>query len=142
VAENPPVEALVSEIDLKHTFIGDLVITLQPPAATGVGAVVLHRRAGGSAKDLKRRYDAANTPALARFAGKSCKGTWTLQIQDAAAQDSGTLASFALILTFPHPDRSVAPPPPPDTTEKAAKGAGKKTAVRKTTRRKRRRARP
>ena len=141
VAENAPVEALAVEIDLKHTFIGDLVITLQPPAATGAGAVVLHRRAGGSAKDLKRRYDAANTPALARFSGKSCKGTWTLQIQDAAVQDSGTLASFGLILTFPHPDRTVAPPTPADATGKAVKDATRKTAVRKTARRKTRRVR-
>lgn len=111
VVEGTPVEALTVEVDLKHTFIGDLIITLQPPAAAGAGAVVLHRRLGGSAKNLKKRYDAVTTPALAGFAGKSCKGTWTLKIQDAAAVDSGTLASFSLTLSFPHPDRAVRPPP-------------------------------
>jgi subtilisin-like proprotein convertase family protein len=97
---------------------------LQPPAATAVGAVSLHRRAGGSTKDLKKHYDAATTPALARFAGKGCKGTWTLKIQDAAAQDFGTLVSFSLGLSFPHPDRSPRSPEP-----KAAKKS--KTARKK-----------
>jgi subtilisin-like proprotein convertase family protein len=106
VAENEPIEALTVSVDLRHTFIGDLIITLQPPATTGGNQVVLHNRAGGSTKNLKKTYDAATTPPLAGFAGKSCKGTWTLQIKDAEAQDFGTLVSVALGLSFPHPDRS------------------------------------
>jgi subtilisin-like proprotein convertase family protein len=43
---------------------------------------------------------------VAAFAGKSCKGTWTLRVRDAAAQDFGLLVSFSLGLSFPHPDRS------------------------------------
>jgi subtilisin-like proprotein convertase family protein len=109
IAESAAVEALAVDVALKHTYISDLVITLQPPAATGVAAVVLHRRAGGSGKDLKIRYDAANTPALARFAGKSCKGNWNLRIQDAAALDTGILNTFGLALTFAHPTRAPAP---------------------------------
>lgn len=106
VSESTAVEALTVGVDLKHTYIGDLIITLHPPAATGVNPVVLHRRAGGPTRDLKKTYDAATTPALASFVGKSCKGTWTLEIKDAAAQDSGTLVSFSLSLSFPHADRS------------------------------------
>jgi subtilisin-like proprotein convertase family protein len=105
VTENAAVEAIAVDVDLKHSFVGDLVLTLQPPATTGSAAIVLHNRAGGAKKDLKIRYDATNTPALARFAGKSCKGTWTLRVQDAAAQDSGTLVSFGLSLSLTHPER-------------------------------------
>jgi subtilisin family serine protease len=79
VADNTPIEALTVAIDLKHTYIGDLIITLQPPATTGVNKVTLHDRAGGSTKDLKKTYDAVTTPALAAFVGKSCRGTWTLR---------------------------------------------------------------
>lgn len=104
--DNTPVEALNVIIDLKHTYISDLIITLQPPAATGVHTITLHNRAGGSTKNLTKTYDADTTPALAAFAGKSCKGTWTLQIQDAAVLDFGTLVSFSLSLSFAHPDRS------------------------------------
>ncbi|NOT54005.1 MAG: S8 family serine peptidase [Deltaproteobacteria bacterium] len=119
VADNTPIEALTVAIDLKHTYIGDLLITLQPPATTGGNKVTLHNRAGGSTKNLKKTYDAATTAALAAFAGKGCKGTWTLQIRDAAAADFGTLVSFSLGLSFAHPDRS------PRTVE--AKGVKKKT---------------
>jgi subtilisin family serine protease len=113
VPDDTPVEALTVGVDLQHTYIGDLIITLQPPAATGVSPIVLHNRAGGSTKNLKKTYDAATTPALAAFAGKSCQGTWTLQIQDAAAQDFGLLNAFSLGLSFAHPDRSPRGPNPP-----------------------------
>lgn len=126
VTDATPVEALAVTVDLKHTFIGDLIIELKAPATTGVGRVTLHNRAGGSAHDLKKTYDAATTPGLGSFAGKSCKGTWTLTIRDAAAADSGTLECFALVLRFPHQDR-VAPAP------KAAKKARKKVAKKRRT---------
>ena len=84
VADNTPIEALTVGVNIKHTFIGDLVVTLEPPAATGVAPVVLHDRAGGSANSLKKQYDASTTPSLAKFAAKGCKGTWTMKVQDAA----------------------------------------------------------
>jgi subtilisin family serine protease len=136
VADAVAVEALAVDIDLRHSYIGDLVVTLEPPATTGVAAVVLHRRAGGSAKDLKKHYDAGNTPALGRFAGKSLKGIWTLRIQDAAAQDSGTLVSFGLTLSFAHPDR-VAPRPAlevgkkPPTARRPRKAAARNRTAKK-----------
>ncbi|VVP60377.1 Calcium-dependent protease [Pseudomonas fluorescens] len=106
VPDNTPVEALIVAIELKHTYIGDLIITLQPPASTGVSPVVLHKRTGGSAKGLTKTYDATTIPPLGTFAGKSCQGTWTLQIKDVVAQDFGLLVSFSLGLSFAHPDRS------------------------------------
>ena len=106
VADNTPVEALTVAVNIKHTFIGDLVITLEPPAGIGVAPVVLHDRAGGSANNLKKQYDAATTPALSRFTDKGCKGTWTLRVRDAAQGDSGTLVSFSLSLSFAHSDRA------------------------------------
>ena len=67
---------------------------------------MLHDREGGAAHDLEKRYDADTTPGLAALAGKRCKGTWTLRIQDAAAEDAGKLLSFGLDLSFAHPDRA------------------------------------
>jgi subtilisin-like proprotein convertase family protein len=107
VTDATAVEALAVAVDLKHTFIGDLIIRLRAPSGAGANAVTLHNRAGGPARDLKKTYDASTTPGLGAFAGKSCRGTWTLQIQDAAAEDVGRLVSFSLILSFPHPDRVV-----------------------------------
>jgi subtilisin family serine protease len=109
VSDNAPVEAVSVGVDLKHSWIGDLVITLEAPAATGVAPVTLHNRAGGSGSTIKTVYDKASVPELVAFAGKACNGTWTLRIRDAAAQDAGTLLSFSLRLSFVHQERMVAP---------------------------------
>jgi subtilisin-like proprotein convertase family protein len=111
VSDNAPVEAVSVGVDLKHSWIGDLVITLEPPAATGVAPVTVHNRAGGSGSTIKTVYDKASVPELGAFAGKACNGTWTLRIRDAAAQDAGTLLSFSLRLSFAHQERIVAPAP-------------------------------
>ena len=111
VSDNAPVEAVSVGVDLKHSFIGDLIISLEPPTGTGVAPLTLHNRAGGSGSEIKAVYDKASVAALVAFAGKACNGTWTLRIRDAAAQDSGTLVSFSLRLSFVHQERMVAPLP-------------------------------
>ncbi len=110
VVESTPVESVVVGVELLHTYIGDLVITLLPPSASGVGPIVLHNRAGGASDDLKVSYDARTVPALAQLAGKRCHGAWTLRIKDAAHLDSGKLVSFSLRLSLPHADRAVLVP--------------------------------
>ncbi len=77
IPDATPIESLTVGINLKHTYIGDLLITLRPPNSVGVGPVVLHDRAGGAAKDLRKLYDAMTTPALQNVKGKNCKGVWT-----------------------------------------------------------------
>jgi len=103
VTDNTAVESLAVAVDLKHTFIGDLIIRLKPPATTGVNQVTLHNRSGGSTRDLKKTYDASTTSSLGGFAGKSCKGIWTLQIQDAAAVDTDKLTLVDRVVREPHP---------------------------------------
>jgi len=123
VSDNTTVESLTVAVDLKHTSIGDLVITLQPPVGTGMNPVVLHNRTGGSTNNLKKTYDAVTTPALSSVAGKSCAGVWTLEIRDENAADSGTLVSFGLNMSFPHPSRTVSAP-----LMVSSKGTPKKSA--------------
>jgi subtilisin-like proprotein convertase family protein len=103
VPDSPPAEAVTVSIDLKHTWIGDLVITLIPPPQTNVGSIVLHSRKGGSTRDLKKTYDASMIPDLAELKNKSCAGTWQLEIRDVAPRDDGTLVTFGLNLTFARP---------------------------------------
>jgi subtilisin family serine protease len=110
VADSTPVEALSVTVDLKHTYIGDLIVTLQPPTNSGMKPVILHNRTGGSAKNLNKTYDGTTTPGLSNVAGRSCAGTWTLEIRDEAAADSGSLVSFALHMAFTHPSRTVRTP--------------------------------
>jgi subtilisin-like proprotein convertase family protein len=124
VAESTPVESVSVTVELLHSYIGDLVITLQPPPRAGLNAVTLHNRTGGSTKNLNKTYDAASTSALSQLTGKDCSGLWTLQIRDAAAEDAGTLSSFAISLAFTHPSRSpsdLEAPPPRQPPKKAVR---------------------
>ncbi len=101
VTEATPPVALSVAVDLQHSYIGDLVVTLHPPRTVRVAAIVLHERGGGTRNSLKKVYDAASVPALARLAGRNCRGRWTLSVRDAAAQDTGTLVSWSLRLVLP-----------------------------------------
>jgi subtilisin-like proprotein convertase family protein len=82
-------------VDLSHTYIGDLQVSLVSPAGT---AVLLHDRAGGSTRDLAKTYTAATTPGLAALAGKAAAGAWKLRIVDKAAQDVGKLNSWRVVI--------------------------------------------
>jgi M6 family metalloprotease-like protein len=82
-------------LDISHTYIGDLQVSLVSPAGT---AVLLHDRAGGSTRDLAKTYTAATVPALATLAGKAAAGTWKLRVVDRAAQDQGKLNSWRVVI--------------------------------------------
>ena len=100
VNDQTPVENLIVHLDLAHTYIGDLIVTLSPPRGITPAKVSLHNRAGGAAHNIKRTYDMLDTIALAGFKGKSLNGSWTLTIRDAEARDVGTLKQFGLELVF------------------------------------------
>lgn len=91
-----PIVALRVTVDIDHTWIGDLSVQLLPPAATGLTAIVLHDHSGGSTDNIKRTYDVASTPALAKCVGKQAQGTWRLDVRDNAAGDRGMLRSVSL----------------------------------------------
>jgi subtilisin-like proprotein convertase family protein len=117
-------------VKLEHTYIGDLRITLIPPAARGLPSVVLHNRSGGPTHDLDRQYDPSNTPGLAAYAGKRCDGTWTVRVEDMAAQDSGMLIQIGLQLALPAaaPDR-VASSASSARMKRASMNADKRTSA-------------
>jgi subtilisin-like proprotein convertase family protein len=98
VAETARLVDVRVSVDIEHTYIGDLVVTVIPPAAMGADPVVLHRRTGGRTVNLRRIYDGVVTPALLAYAGKSPKGTWTLEVRDEARIDTGTIRQFGLAL--------------------------------------------
>jgi len=82
-------------VELTHTFIGDLDITIADPGGT---SIFLHAGAGGSADDINTTYDdetGTNTssPAapLSAFDGANALGDWTLTITDTAGGDEGLL---------------------------------------------------
>ncbi|HJQ38918.1 MAG TPA: S8 family serine peptidase [Thermoanaerobaculia bacterium] len=99
VSDRLPIKNIRATIDIEHTFIGDLTLTLQPPNGAG-GPILLHAREGGSEHNIKKTYDFVSTPALEGLKGKVIDGDWTLTITDAAAQDEGVLKTFGLEIDF------------------------------------------
>ena len=99
-------------IDLSHTWVEDLDVTLTAPNGTSVD---LFSDVGGSGDDVDTTLDdeaatsivSGTAPftgtfqpegSLASFDGVSPVGTWTLTIVDDAGGDDGTLHSWSLIL--------------------------------------------
>lgn len=83
------------DIDITHTWIGDLIVTLQAPSGT---QVVLHNRTGSSTDDIVGNYPGTLTPAgsLASLIGGPLDGTWKLTVSDNAGADLGTLNSWGV----------------------------------------------
>ena len=95
-----PLKSIKVTVDIEHTYIGDLVVTLIAPPEMGVAPIVLHNRTGRGRDNIKTTYDEANTSGLATLKDKSPKGSWTLEVVDKAGGDTGKIRSFALDLGF------------------------------------------
>ncbi|NLF29331.1 MAG: hypothetical protein GX591_00420 [Planctomycetes bacterium] len=97
-------------VNISHTYIGDLRITLTSPQGT---VVTLHNRGGGTTDNIVGTFDdegsliPAGPVTLADLVGESPAGTWTLTISDMAGGDTGTLNAWALEVL---PSGTVCPP--------------------------------
>jgi len=96
VAETASLKDIKVTVDIEHTYIGDLVVSIRPPTATSTALIVLHNNIGGGTDNLRTTYDKINTPALASLIGKSPQGTWTLVVKDTARLDQGRIRSVSL----------------------------------------------
>ncbi len=86
--ETDLVGSVTVDVEITHTFRGDLRVTLIHDGTE----VVLHNRDGGSNDDLTLSV------TLDDFAGQSRDGDWTLQVVDTARIDTGTLQRWSVTL--------------------------------------------
>ena len=78
------------QLDIKHTYIGDLKITL----TNGAGEdIVLHANEGGSADDINTLVEVGD------LVGVDLKGDWTLKVVDNARIDTGRVLRWGFIVT-------------------------------------------
>ena len=94
--ESANIASVKVTVDLTHTYIGDLRLTLIAPSGS---QVVLHNRSGGNADNIKRSFDVTTTPGLSTLVGQTIHGDWTLLVQDLAAVDVGTWNRWELEIT-------------------------------------------
>ncbi|CAN5334017.1 hypothetical protein BH09PLA1_BH09PLA1_27360 [soil metagenome] len=110
---------LTVQLNITHTFDGDLVLSLISPIGT---VVTLANRRGGSGDNFTNTIfdDSAATSITAGTApfagsyrpetplsalnGQNANGTWLLRVQDAATQDTGTLNSWSITFGSTEPN--------------------------------------
>ena len=90
VPDDIAVFGLTASVDISHTWMGDLVVTLTSPTGT---ESVLHNREGGSADDILKSWD------LSAFNGEMAMGDWTLSVSDNVGADVGTLNNWGLTIS-------------------------------------------
>lgn len=88
-----PVGSVLLDLNITHSYRGDLVVRLTSPGGT---VFTISDRQGRSAPNI-----IISAQALDSFTGNTAaeitpNGRWTLQVQDAAAGDEGTLNGWAL----------------------------------------------
>lgn len=93
IADPRTISDIFVELDITHTFIGDLRVELRGP--DGITAL-LHDQTGGDTDNLRRTFRLSDTPALNPFVGRPAAGPWTLAAADLAARDIGKLNRWAL----------------------------------------------
>jgi len=90
VHHNGTVNALKVGVNIKHPYIGDLKVRLIAPSGE---SVLLHDQTGGSGDNLIHVYGGTDTSPLN---GSATKGYWTLECEDFAPKDEGSLISWNL----------------------------------------------
>ena len=89
VPDDLEIASLKVEVEIEHTYIGDLKVVLEKD---GVKAV-LHDQQGGGANDLVETFSVHD------FDGTGTKGTWRLHVSDHAGRDVGKLIKWALLVS-------------------------------------------
>jgi len=89
VTDSYAMQSLSLTVDISHTYIGDLTVSL----SHGGRDVVLHNREGGGSDDIRTTF------IVQGMAGLDASGDWTLKVTDGAGYDTGTINSWSLTVT-------------------------------------------
>jgi len=108
VGESCAITEAEVEVDINHTFIGDLRVVLRTPWAD---EIMLHRHSGGGRRNLNRTWT-SDQPQLRPLLGRTTAGRWTLVVHDDAGADQGSFERFDLRLTCGPPTVAAVTPRP------------------------------
>ena len=86
IGDGAEVTSAKVDVDVTHTYIGDLVITLTSPSGQ---SFKLHNKEGGSQDDLKKTYTVEDIQG-------AINGAWTLNVADTYKRDTGSLNAWKM----------------------------------------------
>ena len=95
VQQDGDAKNITVNIDIEHTYIGDLRIDLTSPSGL---VATLHNQEGAGSHNIKKIYDTSTSLALNSLTGEPIRGTWQVRVRDLAAQDVGTLVTWGIII--------------------------------------------
>lgn len=89
------------DLDIRHTYRGDLTVSLVSPAGTEVVLVNADRNTSG--QNIIGNFPGDFEPVgdFNRFNGEDFNGTWELRVKDTLLEDEGTLNSWSLSVSAP-----------------------------------------
>ncbi|MBD8524257.1 S8 family serine peptidase [Pseudomarimonas arenosa] len=73
-------------VDIKHTYIGDLIVDLVAPDGSVYN---LHNRTGAGADNIQQTY-------TVNASSEAANGTWRLRVRDRARRDTGYIDSWSM----------------------------------------------
>ena len=91
----PAGRKILVHVEIQHTWIGDLRMTLVAPDST---KIVLHQRSGGSQDDIRGTYgeDLVAVNSLVPLQALAVSGLWRLEVRDEAGRDVGVLQRWSI----------------------------------------------
>ncbi len=95
------IETVQVEVDITHTYCGDLKLTLISPQGTAIRLYGRNAPVSDSTDNLTARFTAENVPLLSTLRGENTNGSWSLIVADLAAADVGKLNTWTLTLGLP-----------------------------------------
>ncbi|GAA4356484.1 S8 family serine peptidase [Kangiella marina] len=90
VADDITITNVVTNVNIDHTYIGDLIVSLTSPAGT---TEIMHERAGGNTDNIVASFD------MSKFEFENAQGDWILNVSDNAGADTGTLNNWSIDVT-------------------------------------------
>lgn len=83
------------DLDIRHTYIGDLTVTITSPSGTRVS--IVNRPGQGDSSFWGSSQDNISfTFGIAAFRGESASGTWTITAMDSENRDVGSLTGWTV----------------------------------------------
>jgi C1A family cysteine protease len=89
ISDAATIGSLSVSLDIAHSWIGDLKVTL----SNGSTTITLHNNTDRDTDNIIK------TVTVADFNGQNLAGTWTLTVVDSASSDVGTIRSWSLAAT-------------------------------------------